>query len=622
MKLRYLSFVVLGIVAFLIFPAPVAAAVWNSEIVESVGSVGKDSSIDLDSEGYPHISYYNEGGQDLKYAWKDAGGWHTITVDSTGSVGSHTSLVVDSSDYPHISYYDATNTALKYAWKDAGGWHVSTVTSSGESGLWSSIALYLDYPRISYSYHDGVNYHLRYAWKDDIWHTQTADSSNGVGMHNSLAVNESDNTKGISYYDAINGALKYAYKDAAGWHTETVHDPAPPRQVGLYSSLALDSRGYPHVSYKWTYGNDLWYAWKDAGGWHNQSVDLPDNDGDFTSIEIDSYDNPHISYFGDGELKYAWKKPSGSWEITSVDSAASFGQTSLALDSGNYPRISYYDGTNTALKYAWLTGNRAPAPVTDTYTTPRDAALIIAAPGILANDIDLDGDDLTAVLQNLPSHGSVTVNSDGSFAYTSDEGYTGSDLFTYQAGDGDLSTAATVIINVLPTLNHRPAAKNDSYMMPVNGVLNVPAPGILGNDEDADGDTLSAMIKTRTTHGKVILDADGSFRYTPQLDYQGTDLFSYVANDTHIDSKVAWVSILVSDKPLRALPGLTKLPTDPDNDGIYEDLNANDRLDFADVVLYFNQITWIAANEPIVAFDLNGNGRIDFADIVALFNEI
>jgi parallel beta-helix repeat protein len=70
------------------------------------------------------------------------------------------------------------------------------------------------------------------------------------------------------------------------------------------------------------------------------------------------------------------------------------------------------------------------------------------------------------------------------------------------------------------------------------------------------------------------------------------------------------------------LPGYTNTPTDPDGDGIYEDLNANGRLDFADVVLYFNQMTWIAANEPIAAFDLNGNGRIDFADIVALFNEI
>jgi len=61
---------------------------------------------------------------------------------------------------------------------------------------------------------------------------------------------------------------------------------------------------------------------------------------------------------------------------------------------------------------------------------------------------------------------------------------------------------------------------------------------------------------------------------------------------------------------------------DLDGDSIYEDLLANGRQDLADVVLCFNQLTWIAANEPISASDLNGNGRIDFADIVALFNEI
>jgi PKD repeat protein len=74
--------------------------------------------------------------------------------------------------------------------------------------------------------------------------------------------------------------------------------------------------------------------------------------------------------------------------------------------------------------------------------------------------------------------------------------------------------------------------------------------------------------------------------------------------------------------PVVALPGYTNLPTDPDGDCIYEDLNGNGRLDFADVVLYFNQMEWIAAHEPVSAFDLNGNGRIDFADIVKLFGEI
>jgi hypothetical protein len=612
--------VLILVIAVLCFLLPQAsAAAWHNEIVESAFSVGEYSSLDLDSDGYPHISYYNSSSQDLKYAWKDAGGWHTTTVDSTGSVGYQTSLVVDSSDHPHISYYDTTNTALKYAWEDAGGWHVSTVISTGDSGLWSSVALYSDYPRISYSYNDGWNDHLRYAWKDDDgWHTQTADSSNGVGMYNSLAVNESDNTKGISYYDAINGVLKYAYKDAGGWHTETVHDPAS-REAGLFSSLALDSKGYPHISYKWTFGNDLWYAWKDAGGWHNESVDIFGNDGDYTSIEIDSYDNPHISYYGDGDLKYAWRKPSGSWEITSVDAAASFGQTSLALDPDNYPRISYYDGTNSALKYAWLSGNRAPSPRSDTYTTTEGETLTVAAAGVLANDIDLDGDPLTAVFQFGSDHGTLDLHADGSFTYTPSAGFTGADSFTYHADDGDMETAAYVVINVLP--NVRPHAKNDYYSTWVDTELNVMGPGVLANDTDADGDALLAVLKTKTTHGKISLGPHGSFKYTPQLAYYGLDSFSYVANDSHADSNIAVVSITVK-RHFLPLPGFLKLPTDPDGDGIYEDLNGNDRLDFADVVLYFNQMEWIAANEPVDAFDLNGNGRIDFADIVELFGEI
>jgi len=52
------------------------------------------------------------------------------------------------------------------------------------------------------------------------------------------------------------------------------------------------------------------------------------------------------------------------------------------------------------------------------------------------------------------------------------------------------------------------------------------------------------------------------------------------------------------------------------------DVRRDGRADFADVVLYFNQMAWIAANEPVPAFDYNGNGRIDFADVVWLFNHL
>ncbi len=70
------------------------------------------------------------------------------------------------------------------------------------------------------------------------------------------------------------------------------------------------------------------------------------------------------------------------------------------------------------------------------------------------------------------------------------------------------------------------------------------------------------------------------------------------------------------------MPGGAGLPTSTVGDGRYDDVNGNGRKDFADVVLFFNQMTWITANEPTGCFDFNTNGRIDFADVVWLFNHI
>ena len=70
------------------------------------------------------------------------------------------------------------------------------------------------------------------------------------------------------------------------------------------------------------------------------------------------------------------------------------------------------------------------------------------------------------------------------------------------------------------------------------------------------------------------------------------------------------------------LPGFSLPPTDPNFDGIFEDVNGNQRRDFADVVALFNQLDWVTANEPVARFDFNHNTRIDFADVVTLFNTI
>ncbi len=83
-----------------------------------------------------------------------------------------------------------------------------------------------------------------------------------------------------------------------------------------------------------------------------------------------------------------------------------------------------------------------------------------------------------------------------------------------------------------------------------------------------------------------------------------------------------WVVKLDGAPIVQQMPGAAGLPTDTDGDGKYDDVNGNNRADFADVVLYFNQMAWISGNEPAGFFDYNGNGRIDFADVVWLFNHL
>jgi hypothetical protein len=93
-------------------------------------------------------------------------------------------------------------------------------------------------------------------------------------------------------------------------------------------------------------------------------------------------------------------------------------------------------------------GNTPPIAFGDDYTTARDVELNVPAPGVLANDTDVDGDPLTAVLDVTTSNGFLVFNADGSFTYTPDPGFTGADGFTYHANDGT-ADSNTVTVDIL-----------------------------------------------------------------------------------------------------------------------------------------------------------------------------
>ncbi len=177
--------------------------------------------------------------------------------------------------------------------------------------------------------------------------------------------------------------------------------------------------------------------------------------------------------------------------------------------------------------------NDAPVADSDSHTVDEDGTLSVdAAQGVLANDIDLDGDTLSASLTQDAEHGHVALNADGSFTYTPEANFSGTDTFTYQVSDGQGGQAtATAMVTVTPT-NDAPVADSDSHTVDEDGTLSVDAAqGVLANDTDLDGDTLSASLIQDAEHGHVALNADGSFTYTPEANFSGTDTFTYQVSD-------------------------------------------------------------------------------------------
>lgn len=98
-----------------------------------------------------------------------------------------------------------------------------------------------------------------------------------------------------------------------------------------------------------------------------------------------------------------------------------------------------------------------------------------------------------------------------------------------------------------------PTASDDAYSIAAGGTLNVSAPGVLINDRDLDGDALSAVLVTAPENGSLSLNADGSFTYTPNAGFTGTDTFTYQATDGSLNSNVATVRLaaitLTAGKP-------------------------------------------------------------------------
>ncbi|NTU57870.1 MAG: tandem-95 repeat protein, partial [Chlorobiaceae bacterium] len=195
--------------------------------------------------------------------------------------------------------------------------------------------------------------------------------------------------------------------------------------------------------------------------------------------------------------------------------------------------------------------NDAPVVQNDSYTTAEDTVLTVNAPGVLSNDSDVEGSSLTVTTYGTASHGTVTVNANGSLVYVPASNYNGTDTFTYTVSDGLLPSTATVTVSIT-AVNDAPVVQNDSYTMLEDTALTVTAPGVLLNDSDIEGSSLTVTTYGTASHGTVTVNFDGSLVYVPSSNFNGTDTFTYTVSDGTYES-TATVTVTVdsvNDEPL------------------------------------------------------------------------
>ncbi|MHB1036317.1 MAG: Ig-like domain-containing protein [Pirellulales bacterium] len=228
---------------------------------------------------------------------------------------------------------------------------------------------------------------------------------------------------------------------------------------------------------------------------------------------------------------------------------ASSGESAWNL--GLDPRLSHISHTANTLTVEWVASKNWEGGSNESWAIDNVEVVVHQTlPGVLANDIDPEGDSLTAALLDGPAHGTLVFHANGNFTYTPDAGYVGLDTFTYTASDGTLgSEPATVTIAVAPT------AVDDQYALDEDGSLEIKTlEGVLAND--LDGGLVTAELVDRPAHGELTFNADGSFTYRPALNYYGGDTFTYRAWDGAEYSRTATVSLTVrpvNDRPTAAV---------------------------------------------------------------------
>jgi hypothetical protein len=163
----------------------------------------------------------------------------------------------------------------------------------------------------------------------------------------------------------------------------------------------------------------------------------------------------------------------------------------------------------------------------DTYVVLAGEPLVVPAPGVLANDVDLSVHRQRVRVVSWPTHGRGMIGRNGQLRYFPEPGFEGTDTMSYVVWDGQFTSEVATVTLSVRSENTPPVAVADTYILGEDGVLDEFAPGLLANDTDADGDPLVAEMVQFPSSGNLYIDPSGAFMYEPIPNFDSDVTFTY-----------------------------------------------------------------------------------------------
>ncbi len=238
-----------------------------------------------------------------------------------------------------------------------------------------------------------------------------------------------------------------------------------------------------------------------------------------------------------------------AWSVVTGPLHGTINMTAL----GGYtytPTTSWYGTETITYKICDSDGDCSMATLVITVVQANVPPVIFATPVSTMEDTpvsgtvsatDANGDVLTFSKVSNPSHGIVSVDSDGHFIYTPVTNYNGPDSFVVSVNDGHGGTATgTVLVTVIP-VNDIPVAYDDTKIIPEDTQLSSNIVAF-----DGDGDVLTFTKVSDTIHGTVTVDSNGNYTYIPDANYYGWDTFTVVVTDGHGGTATSVITILIN----------------------------------------------------------------------------